>query len=261
MHSADNYDECKEKLIAGLCYRVGLNGAITRPPQSCSKRAGPKGMVPGVYKWSALPAGSRGRSPGQCFAVDVFKPKDGPQESVNCNPKDGPREDLDFFSQVQKCGYYKPKCKNLTVVLANVDYPKFDGNIPSLTYIVQFDTGTYPNEDCHEMIVKGGNYGCMGGCGPGCAKLGWSLDCLKHDVCSAWNALRLNKPSTGFCADVDCGDEAAQTTYSCTSKNTKEEEICEDGKTTGSFWITGKVGHFAQCPKFVGKVKGQGLLE
>jgi len=266
-HSADGYplnnntgkNGCKEKKIAGLCYRV-VNGAITSPPQSCTKT--------GVYKWSALPAGSGGRLLGQCFASEG-NPKDGPQEPVDvCKPKDGPREDPNFFSQVQKCGYYKPLCPDLTVVFANVDYPHLKGEMPSLRYIVQVDIGKYPNEDCHEMIVKGnvdwghmymGDYGCMGGCGPGCAaytwKLGYSLDCLKHDVCSGWNAHRLKKSSRGFCKDLDCGDEAAQATWTCTSKTTGKPSECEDGKTTGKFWTSHEN---KACSKFADK--GQGLV-
>ena len=70
--------------------------------------------------------------------------------------------------------------------------------------------------------------GCAGKCGAGCSGAGWAKDCLKHDICVTYKNFMLNptltssnveenKP-TGFCDDLDCGDEAAQTVMNCFSE-------------------------------------------
>ena len=61
----------------------------------------------------------------------------------------------------------------------------------------------------------GGKYGCMGGCGSGCAGVGRGKDCMKHDVCSYFKTVATEKEADGFCTDFDCGDEAAQTVTNC----------------------------------------------
>lgn len=92
-------------------------------------------------------------------------------------------------------------------------------------------------EQCFEVVVTGGDhwgnlgnqsmgldphaYDCMGGCGAGCKTPGrrqediGALDCLKHDVCSAWKSVKTGRASAGFCHDPDCGDEAAMTLFNC----------------------------------------------
>jgi len=92
------------------------------------------------------------------------------------------------------------------------------------------------NETCLETIVTGGSmwgnlglrslharaYDCMGSCGKGCSNVishlpddVGALDCLKHDVCSAWKSVRQGRPTSGFCFDPDCGDEAAMSLFNC----------------------------------------------
>jgi hypothetical protein len=46
-----------------------------------------------------------------------------------------------------------------------------------------------------------GNYGCMGLCGGGCSGTKYTLECLKHDVCSH------DAASTTAGSDPSCGDE------------------------------------------------------
>jgi len=89
-------------------------------------------------------------------------------------------------------------------------------------------------EICLEAVVRGGamwgdlgmanvnprDYDCMGGCGRGCSAsrtrddVG-ALDCMKHDLCSAWKTVRSGRKTRGFCHDPDCGDEAAMTLFNC----------------------------------------------
>jgi hypothetical protein len=65
------------------------------------------------------------------------------------------------------------------------------------------------NED-HDSV-----YDSMGTCGAGHAGLGYAKDCMKHDVCSYFKGAALGIEPEGFCADFDCGDEAAQTVMNC----------------------------------------------
>mmetsp|Transcript_60989 Transcript_60989/g.145329 ORF Transcript_60989/g.145329 Transcript_60989/m.145329 type:complete len:384 (+) Transcript_60989:86-1237(+) len=92
------------------------------------------------------------------------------------------------------------------------------------------------NETCLETIVTGGAmwgdlglrslhsraYDCMGSCGRGCSNIIshlpddiGALDCLKHDLCSAWKSVHKGQPTVGFCFDPDCGDEAAMSLFNC----------------------------------------------
>merc|ERR1711865_710786 len=82
-------------------------------------------------------------------------------------------------------------------------------------------------EDLGMNALDSEAYNCMGGCGPGCTSLPFfdnitvspddigALDCLKHDLCSAWKTVFSGKPVSGFCHDPDCGDEAAMTIFNC----------------------------------------------
>lgn len=91
-------------------------------------------------------------------------------------------------------------------------------------------------ERCLEVVVKGGAdwgnlgmpsvgreaYDRMGVCGFSfTARLTrtrgdiGALDCLKHDVCSAWKSVSSGRPTRGFCHDPDCGDEAAMSIFNC----------------------------------------------
>lgn len=63
--------------------------------------------------------------------------------------------------------------------------------------------------------LHGSNYGCMGKCGGGCMGAGYARDCMKHDVCSAFKTVAQGQAAEGFCMDVDCGDEAMQSTTHC----------------------------------------------
>jgi len=92
------------------------------------------------------------------------------------------------------------------------------------------------SEQCYETIITGGAmwgnlglptmspraYDCMGGCGKGCQNILSTsredivaLDCLKHDLCSAWKSVQLGHATRGFCHDPDCGDEAAMSIFNC----------------------------------------------
>ncbi len=88
-------------------------------------------------------------------------------------------------------------------------------------------------ESCIETFVKTNDdwgkigglknvYGCMGNCGTGCQSLGRGRDCLKHDVCSFFKSYALQQDAKGFCKDIDCGDEAAQTVINCWVRNQKK---------------------------------------
>lgn len=151
------------------------------------------------------------------------------------------------------------------------------------------------NETCLETIVTGGamwgdlglstinprEYNCMGGCGPGCASSpllkgrydAGALDCLKHDLCSAWKSLQLGRSTRGFCHDPDCGDEAAMTIFNCWkgwrlfgsvggsgTGPFSEPAICDPadpgilGCWSHSGWFTS-----GRCKVFQGKRKGQGI--
>lgn len=148
-------------------------------------------------------------------------------------------------------------------------------------------------ERCLEMIVTGGAmwgdlgigalgakaYDCMGGCGAGCStqfsathKDMGALDCLKHDVCSAWKSVATGEPTRGFCHDPDCGDEAAMTIFNCwrgwrffgalggsRGGPFSEPAVCEpDPQVTGcwshSGWFTQ-----GRCKAFQGWERGQGI--
>lgn len=144
------------------------------------------------------------------------------------------------------CGTYKSRGCNYEVIPANVDFPgEGPGDLEFKPYIVQFDIGVHNSikakvqqtadkghpcigcetggEQCKELIVKGNSDvsgGCAGKCGGGCVVgAGWAKDCMKHDVCVSYKALKLGgnywNEEDGFCYDIDCGDEAAQTVFNC----------------------------------------------
>jgi len=74
------------------------------------------------------------------------------------------------------------------------------------------------------------NYNCMGKCGAGCQGLGIAKDCMKHDVCSYFKGLALDKEAVGFCRDFDCGDEAMQTVLNCWMRKRFRDKqvICDE---------------------------------
>jgi len=149
-------------------------------------------------------------------------------------------------------------------------------------------------EVCLEAVVTGGamwgnlsmaslsprSYDCMGGCGRGCSNvLGrtredvGALDCLKHDLCSAWKSVRSGTAVKGYCHDPDCGDEAAMALFNCwrgfrlfgslggSRKGPfSVPVVCdqEDPKIRGC-WSHG--GWFTQgrCKVFQGWERGQGI--
>jgi len=184
-------------------------------------------------------------------ACPVFSqyPSDDEVAAYVANPgDDGPIKD--FLDAVQPCGHYKSQGCPYEVIPANVVFPgEGVGDIEFVPYITQFDVGLHQavkdtilaeteefqldnfispegNEVCVEIIVKAGNSrndatlsGCAGKCGPGCIGAGWARDCLKHDTCVTYKNYLLmaegkDTPS-GFCNDLDCGDEGAQTLMEC----------------------------------------------
>lgn len=152
-------------------------------------------------------------------------------------------------------------------------------------------------EQCYEAVVTGGAmwgdlgksslglapqaYDCMGGCGIGCQgalaahskeDVG-ALDCLKHDLCSAWKTVHSGRATQGFCHDPDCGDEAAMAIFNCwrgyrffgslggaRSGPFSEPAVCDasDSEVKGcwshSGWFTP-----GRCKVFQGWERGQGI--
>lgn len=210
-----------------------------------------------------------------------------------CSPVKGTKKDLK--EKVKPCGFYGSKCTDLFTVERGVTYPGNDEAFDpkcGTDYIVQFDIGLNPNvhdidgsisireqlgfgsgETCLEVVVTdcddwgnlgidalpSGGYDKMGRCGAGALGVGDAMDCLKHDVCSAFKSAVIEGPATGFCDDPDCGDEAAQTLFNCKSKQTDEPTTCHcDGSTTGS-WSTISHVFGGNCKAYKGCDKGQGI--
>ncbi|NVJ01072.1 hypothetical protein HV824_23545 [Myxococcus sp. AM009] len=81
------------------------------------------------------------------------------------------------------------------------------------TYTAVYDRGTagaitsktvVANSNWGPNVCGGGDYNCMGRCGPGCgwgAPSAYTLDCLDHDTCSH------DLCSSDGASDVNCGDE------------------------------------------------------
>jgi len=147
-------------------------------------------------------------------------------------------------------------------------------------------------ECCLEAIMNGdddwgdlgigANYDCMGQCGPGSLAAGWlsgcdvdrtrtavvgGLDCAKHDLCSVYKSVLIGSAAGGFCADPDCGDEAAQTVFNCWSGFSfgnpggigTGNRICRSD-THGEFNTIGSQGGGGNCPGWQGYSMGQGLI-
>lgn len=131
------------------------------------------------------------------------------------------------------------------------------------------------------MGLAPGAYDCMGGCGRGCAGALAShtsddvgaLDCLKHDLCSAWKSIHSGRPTQGFCHDPDCGDEGAMAIFNCwkgwrlfgsiggaRSGPFSEPAICDqdDGQVKGC-WNHGGWFTPGRCKLFQGWDRGQGI--
>lgn len=237
-------------------------------------------------------------------------------ESSECyafekNPANDPDLQKRMLDATKPCGYYKPKCSNLEVLSANVVYPgEGPGELNYKPYIVQFDIGVHPNiknkvvsawegsntkeqsltssysnpavgEECFEIIVKGGSDatgGCAGKCGNGCSwtGAGYAKDCMKHDVCTTYKALKLmeDNPSKtfddyhdGFCYDLDCGDEAAQTLMNCyinywfndVSIVCNKEEFASNSNRYGHWSHATKLFTEGPCGNFENWASGQGI--
>lgn len=148
-------------------------------------------------------------------------------------------------------------------------------------------------EKCLEVVVTGGaswgdlgltslgrrSYDCMGGCGKGCVAPtilnkwdGGALDCLKHDVCSAWKSVFQGRPATGFCNDPDCGDEAAMTIFNCwrgwrifgslgsgASGPFSTPAVCAQDQSTRGCWSHAGWMTEGRCKIFQGWSRGQGI--
>ena len=72
----------------------------------------------------------------------------------------------------------------------------------------------------------GGDYDCMGTCGPGCKGVGIAKDCMKHDICSYFKTVARKSEAVNFCRDFDCGDEAAQTVSNCRQGSNGPQVTC-----------------------------------
>mmetsp|Transcript_53247 Transcript_53247/g.142484 ORF Transcript_53247/g.142484 Transcript_53247/m.142484 type:complete len:388 (-) Transcript_53247:118-1281(-) len=148
-------------------------------------------------------------------------------------------------------------------------------------------------EQCLEVVVTGGAmwgnlgvpnihsgaYDCMGGCGKGCAHFQvqnrqdvGALDCLKHDLCSAWKSLQTRNGTQGFCHDPDCGDEAAMTIFNCwkgwrffgsVGSNSNgpfsRPVVCDPSTRNSGCWSHGGWFTKGRCKIFQGLSKGQGI--
>lgn len=147
-------------------------------------------------------------------------------------------------------------------------------------------------ECCLEAIVRGdddwgdlgmgANYDCMGQCGPGSSGAGvingcrpdttrtavvGGLDCAKHDLCSVYKSVLIGSPASGFCTDLDCGDEAAQTVFNCWSGFSSGNpggtgtgnRICS-ADVNGEFNLVGAEGGAGDCRAWHGDSLGQGLV-
>lgn len=129
--------------------------------------------------------------------------------------------------------------------------------------------------------VSSGAYDCMGACGAGCSRVSatanakdiGALDCLKHDVCSAWKSVHSGRPTQGFCHDPDCGDEAAMAIYNCwkgfrlfgsvggsSSGPFSEPAVCDadDIEVKGCWSLSGWFTP-GRCKVFEGWSQGQGI--
>jgi hypothetical protein len=147
------------------------------------------------------------------------------------------------------CGHYKAAGCTYEIIPPNIDHPGSGlGEVQFKPYIVQFDIGIHwrlkdevakahgdwgqgfpcigcesQSETCLELIIEAGSDAtghCAGKCGLACLLgAGYAKDCLKHDTCIAYKALKLNEDwgayDDGFCYDTDCGDEAAQAILNC----------------------------------------------
>lgn len=127
--------------------------------------------------------------------------------------------------------------------------------------------------------LKPNAYDCMGGCGHGCQVPGrlrediGALDCLKHDVCSAWKSVRSGRATNGYCHDPDCGDEAAMAIFNCwrgwrlfgsVGSNSAGPfsipAVCDpDDRSVKGCWNHGGWFTKGRCKVFQGWNKGQGI--
>lgn len=217
---------------------------------------------------------------------------------TGCSAVSGTNTKEDLKQKVKPCGFYSSKCTDLFTVQRNVTYPGNGALDPKCgtDYIVQFDVGLNENveginasnsiyktlslhkeatgngEVCLEVIITdcddwgnlgitslpAGGYDNMGGCGAGKVGVGDAMDCLKHDVCSAFKSAMIEGPASGFCNDPDCGDEAAQTLFNC-KNHAGEAAACScHGGTTGSWSAVSKV-FGGNCAAYQGCDKGQGI--
>jgi len=196
------------------------------------------------------------------------------------------------------CGTYESRGCTHEVIPANVDFPgEGPGDLEFKPYIVQFDIGVHNSikaiveqtadqgqpcigcsagggEQCLELIVKGNSDvsgGCAGKCGGGCViGAGWAKDCMKHDVCTAYKDLVLGgnawNDDDGFCYDIDCGDEAAQTVMNCYIDNwsadtpiTCEKSNFSNRNAYGAWSYVTSYFTEGPCGNFVNWNSGQGL--
>mmetsp|Transcript_5667 Transcript_5667/g.12347 ORF Transcript_5667/g.12347 Transcript_5667/m.12347 type:complete len:309 (+) Transcript_5667:117-1043(+) len=216
-------------------------------------------------------------------------------------------EIFSYLDAVEPCGHYEAAGCPYEVIPASVTYPgEGPGDLQFIPYITQFDVGLHqtveafiwsgasddqkekfigtPNggETCLEIIVQAGNSGddatlggCAGKCGAGCiVGGGWAKDCLKHDVCVTYKNFlldihKLDTPPHGFCSDLDCGDEAAQTVMNCfdASWATDESIMCdeqsfEENSSAYGFWsatLRNPTWRHGRCYYYANWARGQGI--
>jgi len=208
-----------------------------------------------------------------------------------------------MIAATKPCGYYRNIGCTYEVIPANVVYPgEGPGELQYRPYIVQFDIGINQNiknqvlssysswgkgkrgcigcgqtgEQCLEIIVKGGSDatgGCAGKCGPGCSIFGagYAKDCMKHDVCATYKALKQRNSFSfgeddGYCYDPDCGDEAAQAIHNCFIANWGKDTpmICNrelfNKKNAYAWWSHATKGFTeGDCGNFQNWNSGQGI--
>lgn len=130
------------------------------------------------------------------------------------------------------------------------------------------ETFVKTDDDWGEIDGLENGYDCMGTCGPGCLGFGRGRDCLKHDVCSFFKSYALKEDANGFCKDIDCGDEAAQSVINCWIRNQfilDEPVICnrtvdEENPNIPQRVSSGKrrPAHFEQCGREIRACLGKG---
>jgi hypothetical protein len=208
-----------------------------------------------------------------------------------------------FLDAAKPCGHYANLNCPYEVIPAGVTHPgSGPGELEFIPYITQFDVGLHQavndvilagaddeqkdkfvgassdGETCLEIIIQANDSqhdatlsGCAGRCGPGCTGAGWAKDCLKHDACVTYKNFLLQAEGKtepfGFCNDLDCGDEAAQTVMNCfVARSGRDqniicnEQVFEDNDEAFGRWsFATYLFNEGQCDLYENWVSGQGI--